>query len=276
MEINEIKEYCLSRYTPDMTEVHIVGSVDPSRDISYYYNVIETVRKSLPDYVAIKAFSAVEIFDMAKSAQKSIKEVLTDLSNLGVSAIPGGGAEIFDPEIRALICPDKCNAQEWLEVHRTAHSIGLRTNSTMLFGHLERREHRIRHLLALRELQDETNGFDAFIPLLFKTANNELSYIKEAEITEVLKTYAISRIVLDNVPHIKAYWPMLGRENSQLALLYGADDMDGTINDSTKIYSMAGSAEQKPVMTAGDLINMASKCGYVAVERDSFYNEIKK
>ena len=219
MEINEIKEYCLSRYTPDMTEVHIVGSVDPSRDISYYYNVIETVRKSLPDYVAIKAFSAVEIFDMAKSAQKSIKEVLTDLSNLGVSAIPGGGAEIFDPEIRALICPDKCNAQEWLEVHRTAHSIGLRTNSTMLFGHLEKREHRVRHLLQLRELQDETNGFDAFIPLLFKTANNELSYIKEAEITEVLKTYAISRIVLDNIPHIKAYWPMLGRENSQLALL---------------------------------------------------------
>ncbi len=276
MDIEEVKNYCLSKYTPDMSEIHIVGSVDPGRDFAYYCKIIETVRVLLPEYVTIKAFSAVEIDDMAVTSGLSIHKILTELKNRGVSALPGGGAEIFDKEVREQICPDKCNTQRWLEIHREAHKIGMRTNCTMLFGHLEKREHRIRHMITLRELQDETNGFDAFIPLLFKSANNQLSYLGEADIVEILKTYAISRLVLDNIPHIKAYWPMLGKQNSQLALLYGADDMDGTINDSTKIYSMAGSDEEKPVMSIEELIKYASECGYVAVERDSLYNEIKK
>lgn len=276
MELNEIKEYCLSKFTPGTTEVHIVGSVDPGRKIDYYFNLIDTVRKSLPKEVTIKAFSAVEIEDMAKSSGLSVKEVLIKFKELGVEAIPGGGAEIFDPEIRREICPDKCSAQKWLEIHETAHNLGIRTNATMLYGHIESREHRVRHLLQLRDLQDKTGGFDAFIPLLFKSANNQLSYIKEADITEILKTFAISRILLDNFPHIKSYWPMLGKEISQLTLLYGADDMDGTINDSTKIYSMAGSVEEKPVMTTIELSKMAAACGYETIERDSHYNELKK
>lgn len=276
MELNEIKEYCLSKYTPDMTEIHIVGSVDPERDFKYYCNIIETVRKSLPEYVTIKAFSAVEIDDMAVTSGKSIVEVLTELKKRGVAALPGGGAEIFDKQVRDIICPDKCSTERWLDIHRTAHKLGMRTNCTMLYGHIESRENRINHLLKLRELQDETGGFDAFIPLLFKSANNQLSHLGEVEIVEILKTYAISRLVLDNIPHIKAYWPMLGKQNSQLALLYGADDMDGTINDSTKIYSMAGSSEEKPMMSVSELEKMAKECGYTAIERDSSYNEIKK
>lgn len=276
MGLNEVEEYCLSKFTPDMTEIHIVGSVDPERDFEYYCNIVETVRKVLPEYVTIKAFSAVEIDDMAVASGKSIVEVLTELKRRGVSALPGGGAEIFDAEIREIICPDKCSTDRWLEIHREAHKLGMRTNCTMLFGHIEKRENRVTHLLKLRELQDETGGFDAFIPLLFKSANNQLSYLGEIEIVEILKTYAISRLVLDNIPHIKAYWPMLGKENSQLALLYGADDMDGTINDSTKIYSMAGSSEERPVMTIEELENSAKECGYIAIERDSSYNEIKK
>jgi aminodeoxyfutalosine synthase len=275
MELPGIREYCLSKLTPDITEIHIVGSVDPSRNLDYYYNLIETVRKSLPDTVAIKAFSAVEIDDMAVTSGKSIEEILRTFKALGVSALPGGGAEIFDEEIRRIICPDKCSSERWLDIHRTAHKLGLRTNCTMLFGHIESRAQRINHMQRLKELQDETGGFDAFIPLLFKPANNQMYFIREAEITEILKTFAIARIFLDNIPHLKAYWPMLGKEHSQLALLYGADDIDGTINDSTKIYSMAG-ADEKPVLTVQEIEKMASDCGYIATERDSLYNEIKK
>lgn len=276
LEIDDVKEYCLAKYKPDMTEIHIVGSVDPERDFEYYCNIVSTARKVLPKYVTIKAFSAVEIEDMALSSGLSTFEVLTELKTRGVGALPGGGAEIFDDEIRDQICPDKCSTERWLTIHKEAHKLGMRTNCTMLFGHLENREHRVKHLIKLRELQDETGGFDAFIPLLFKSANNQLSYLGEVDIIEILKTYAISRIVLDNIPHIKAYWPMLGKQNSQLALLYGADDMDGTINDSTKIYSMAGAEDENPVMTIDELEKMAIECGYIAIERDSSYNEIKK
>ncbi len=276
MSQEEVNEYCLEKFQDGMTEVHVVGSVHPQKDINYYFNVIETIRKALPPQVTIKAFSAVEIDDMCKSSGLEAKVVLQELQKRGVSALPGGGAEIFDPKVRSQICPDKADAKRWLEIHQSAHELGMRTNATMLFGHIESRENRIDHMLMLRELQDKTGGFDAFIPLLFKAANNSMSYLGEADTVEVLKTFAISRVVLDNIPHIKSYWPMLGKELCQLTLLYGADDIDGTINDSTKIYSMAGSKEQTPVMTSAHLEKIAWECKYVAVERDSFYNQIIK
>jgi aminodeoxyfutalosine synthase len=276
MTLEQAKDYCLAKYTPDITEVHIVGSVHPSKNLNYYYDLVEYVRKALPPAVTIKAFTAVELDDMAKKGALSTEELLTQMKNRGVKILPGGGAEIFSPHIRNKICPDKADAKRWLEIHETAHKLGFRSNSTMLFGHIESKEHRIDHMLMLRDLQDKTGGFDAFIPLLYKKANNNLGITKEADITEILKTFAISRIVLDNIPHIKAYWPMLGKEISQLALLYGADDIDGTINDSTKIYSMAGSKEQKPTLTVDEIERLAGECGFNAVERDSFYNIIPK
>lgn len=276
MSIDEVREYCISKYQPGMTEIHIVGSVDPQRDFSYYCKLVETVREVLPSEVTIKAFSAVEIDDMAVSSELSVREVLSELQSRGVSALPGGGAEIFSEKTRSQICPDKCSADRWLEIHRTAHSLGMRTNCTMLFGHLESLDERIEHLSRLRQLQDETGGFDAFIPLKFRATHNNLSHIGEASIIEVMKTFAISRLFLDNIKHIKSYWPMLGKELCQVSLLYGADDIDGTINDSTKIYSLAGAEEKNPGMSAQELVRLAAECGYNAVERDSFYNELSK
>lgn len=276
MSLDEIESYCKEKYTSRITEVHIVGSVHPSKEVSYYLNIIERVRKTLPSNVTIKAYSAVEIDDMCINSGESPYQLLSKLKSLGVSALPGGGAEIFDPKIRAQICPDKATGERWLEIHQTAHSLGIKSNATMLFGHIEGREERVDHLIKLRELQDKTGGFDAFIPLLFKSANNSLSHLGEVGVIEILKTFAISRMVLDNFGHIKSYWPMLGKELSQLALLYGADDIDGTINDSTKIYSMAGSSEQKPQLTVKEIERMALECGYIAKERDSFYNQVVK
>jgi aminodeoxyfutalosine synthase len=276
MSLETIKEYCREKFEPGMTEVHVVGSVHPSRDLDYYVSIIRILREELPDEVAIKAYSAVEIDDMSASSGKSILEVLKMLRDAGLSALPGGGAEIFEPGIRQKICADKCDGKRWLDIHKTAHKLGIRSNCTMLFGHIESRMDRIRHMIKLRELQDETGGFDAFIPLLFKVSGNEMSNLSELNIIEILKTFAVSRIVLDNIPHIKSYWPSLGREMCGLTLLYGADDMDGTINDSTRIFSMAGSDEQIPQMTRAELENIAREWGYRAVERDSFYNIIEK
>ncbi|MFA6334039.1 MAG: CofH family radical SAM protein [Bacteroidales bacterium] len=276
MSLDEVRSYCRQKYRKGTTEVHVVGSVYPEKGLDYYVSIIKIIREELPGEITIKAYSAVEIDDMSKYSEKSHEEVLTILKNAGVEALPGGGAEIFEPRVREQICPDKADAKTWLNIHRLAHKTGIRTNCTMLFGHIESREERVKHLLALRELQDETNGFDAFIPLLFKSNNNSLSYLGELDIIEILKTFAVSRIVLDNIPHIKSYWPMLGKELCQLSLLYGADDIDGTINDSTKIYSMAGSMEKNPGMTSSELRRMATACGYNAIERDSFYNEISK
>ncbi|GAB1472622.1 aminofutalosine synthase MqnE [Bacteroidota bacterium] len=274
MDFDQIREYCRRKYEKGMTEVHVVGSVHPSKDISYYLGIVDIIREEMPPEVTIKAYSAVEIDDMASNSGKPVSEVIEELKRRGVSAIPGGGAEIFENDVRKAICPDKAGSDRWLEIHKTAHKAGLRSNCTMLFGHIESRENRIDHLLALRELQDETGGFDAFIPLLYKSANNPMSYVGEIESIEILKTFAISRIVLDNIPHIKSYWPMLGRDLCQLTLLYGADDIDGTVNDSTRIYSMAGSDEANPAMTVEELRKLASGCGFEACERDSFYNEV--
>jgi aminodeoxyfutalosine synthase len=256
-----------------VTEVHIVGGVHPDYDVWYWGALIEKIKKYRPE-IHIKAFSAIEIDYMTKKAGLTIEEGLKVLKDFGLNSIPGGGAEIFDEELRKKICNEKPDAEKWLLIHETAHSLGIKSNATMLYGHLETYAHRIDHLNRLRKLQDQTNGFNCFIPLKFRQANNKMSNLGEVSIIEDLKNYAVSRLFLDNFPHIKAYWPMIGKETAQLALLFGVDDLDGTINDTTKIYSMAGSDEENPAMTTTQLSNLISQTGYKPVERDSNYNVI--
>ena len=280
LELEEIIPYCERKFEPGMTEIHIVGSVHPDRPFKYYEDLVwqvhqfrlahETESRS----IAIKAFTAVEIDDMCRFNHLDLEDCLWSLWDDGVDMMPGGGAEIFAPHVRRQICPDKCTGERWLEIHRTAHGMGIPTNCTMLFGHIESREDRIDHLLALRELQDETGGFNAFIPLQFKAARNSLSHLGEVPREEVLRTFAIARLALDNIPHIKAYWPMLGKGLALEAMAWGADDLDGTINDSTQIYALAGAEEQKPVLSADELRRLAAGAGWKAVERDSFYEII--
>jgi len=256
----------------DITEVHITGGVHPNWDFAYYRKMIAAIRDTFPN-LFIKAFSAVEIDVMAKKEKRAVEEILQSLKEAGLNALPGGGAEIFDAEIRKQICPEKLSGEEWLEIHHKAHKLGIPSNATILYAHIEKAEHRIAHLQKLRDMQDETRGFNAFIPLKFKAANNALSDLKEAAIVDDLKFFAISRIFLDNFSHIKAYWPMLGKENSSIALHFGVNDIDGTINDSTKIYSRAGQKE-KLSMTEKEIRELILHEGKTPVERDSLYNVI--
>ena len=193
----------------------------------------------------------------------------------GLDSISGGGAEIFHPEIREQICDDKVDAEGWLHIHETAHQIGMHSNATMLYGHIENYYHRIDHMRRLRELQDKTGGFNTFIPLKFRNKDNDMSYVSESSIVEDMKMYAVARIYLDNFPHLKAYWPMLGRQNAQLTLSFGVNDIDGTIDDTTKIYSMAGSEEKNPAMSTEELVNLIKQVKRIPVERDTLYNVIK-
>ena len=256
-----------------VTEVHIVGGVHPDHNLDYYCELIRRVKTILPN-VAVKAYTAIELSYMIRKAGLSTREGLQRLIDAGMDAIPGGGAEIFDEEVRSKICPDKGSTAEWFDVHRTAHQLGIKTNATMLYGHIESVEHRIDHLMRLRELQDATGGINAFIPLKYRNLNNSMSEIGEVPITDDLRTLAMSRLILDNVPHIKAYWVMYGKQTTEMALAFGADDVDGTIDDSTKIYSMAGAEDQRPKMSVEDMHRMVARAGFRAVERDTHYNEI--
>lgn len=258
-----------------VTEVHIVGGVHPEHDIYYYCDMIRRVRAILPQ-VAVKAFTAIELSYMIRKAGLTTEQGLRLLIDAGMEAIPGGGAEIFDESLRARICPDKGSTAEWFDVHRTAHRLGLKSNATMLYGHIESVEHRIDHLMRLRQLQDETGGLNAFIPLKYRNFGNSMSEIGEVSVVEDLRTLAMSRLILDNVPHIKAYWVMYGKQTTEMALAFGADDIDGTIDDSTKIYSMAGADDSRPRMSVEDMQAMAERAGFRAIERDTFYNEIEK
>ena len=259
----------------EVTEVHIVGGVHPNHDLHFYGKLIKEIKKILP-HIHIKAFTAIELNFMIRKAKMNLEEGLKTLKEYGLNSIPGGGAEIFDNKIRTQICADKGSAELWLKIHKTAHKVGIPSNATMLYGHIENYKHRIEHLSLLRKLQDETQGFNAFIPLKYRKENNNLIHIGEVSIIEDMRNFAVSRIFLDNFPHIKAYWPMLGKEEAALALFAGADDIDGTIDDTTKIYSMSGAEEQHPVMTVAEIIKIIKKTGYVPVERDSLYNELKK
>ncbi|MCS7296749.1 MAG: aminofutalosine synthase MqnE [Bacteroidia bacterium] len=256
-----------------VTEVHIVGGVHPKRGIEYYADIIRRIKRILP-HIHVKAFTAVELKVMCARSRMSYEEGLLALKEAGLDSLPGGGAEIFHPEIRKQICATKANTEEWLEIHRTAHRLGIPSNATMLYGHIERYEHRIHHMSLLRELQEESGGFNCFIPLKFRRENNALSHLKETSIIEDLKNYAVCRLYLHNIPHLKAYWPMIGRVAAQLSLSFGVDDLDGTIDDTTKIYSMAG-GEEHPAMSVQELEHLIISAGYTPQERDSLYRPIK-
>ncbi len=257
-----------------VTEVHIVGGVHPKMNMDYFKELIRKIKAHRPD-LHIKAFTAVELDYMFRKAKLSVDEGLKQLHDAGLQSLPGGGAEIFHPEIREQIAGDKVSGEGWLQIHEAAHQLGMHSNATMLYGHVEKYEHRIHHMRQLRDLQDKTNGFNTFIPLKFRNANNDMSDVKESTVIEDMRMYAIARIYLDNFPHLKAYWPMLGRQNAQLSLAFGVNDIDGTIDDSTKIYSMAGSEEQTPTMTTEQLVILIHQAKRTAVERDTLYNNIK-
>ncbi|NOT51196.1 MAG: aminofutalosine synthase MqnE [Chitinophagaceae bacterium] len=257
-----------------ITEVHIVGGVHPKMNLQFFADLLKAIKAHRPE-LHIKAFTAVEYDYMFRKAKMNVEEGLKFLIDAGLNSIPGGGAEIFHPEIREKICADKVDADGWLLIHETAHKLGIHSNATILYGHIEKYEHRIDHMRRLRELQDRTKGFNTFIPLKFRNKDNDMSYIHESSVVEDMKMYAIARIYLDNFPHLKAYWPMLGRQNAQLSLSFGVDDIDGTIDDTTKIYSMAGSEEQTPSMTTSELVALIRQVKREPVERDTLYNEIK-
>ncbi len=257
-----------------ITEVHIVGGVHPKMNLDFFAELLRAIKAHRPG-LHIKAFTAVEYDYMFRKAKMTVEEGLRFLIEAGLDSIPGGGAEIFHPEIRQQICADKVDAEGWLAIHETAHQLGLHSNATMLYGHIEKYEHRVDHMRRLRELQDRTGGFNTFIPLKFRNKDNDMSHIPESSITEDMKMYAIARIYLDNFPHLKAYWPMLGRQNAQLSLSFGVNDIDGTIDDTTKIYSMAGSEEQNPAMTTTQLVSLIRQAKRKPVERDTLYNIIR-
>lgn len=271
--LQEMMDIVRDQKESGITEIHIVGSVHPDRDLWFYTELLRSVKEIIP-HIHIKAFSAVEIDYMINKAGLTIEEGLQRLKDSGLGSIPGGGAEIFNPKIRNQICGKKSGSELWLKIHEAAHNTGIKSNATILYGHIENYADRIDHMNRLRNLQDKTNGFNAFIPLKYKSKNNSLSDIGEISHVEDLRNFAVSRVFLDNIPHIKAYWPMLGKDIAQIALSFGADDLDGTIKDSTRIYSMAGSII-KADMSETEITELIMGAGYIPVERDSLYNQVK-
>lgn len=269
--LEEIEDMCRRYVGKPVTEVHIVGGVHPKRGVDYYGEMIQRIKAILP-HIHVKGFTAVELKVMFARSKMTIEEGLLALKAYGLDSIPGGGAEIFHPEVREQICDTKASTDNWLTIHEKAHELGIPSNCTMLYGHIEKYEHRVHHMRLLRELQDRTGKFNTFIPLKFRNQNNDLSHILESSIIEDLKNYAVARLYLDNIPHIKAYWPMIGKATTQMSLSFGVDDVDGTIDDSTRIYSMAGSEEQTPVMSTLELIHLIQSAGFTPLERDSVYN----
>ena len=257
-----------------VTEVHIVGGVHPKLTLAFFLDLMRAIKAHRPE-LHIKAFTPVELDYMFRKAKVSIQEGMRLAHEAGLDSLPGGGAEIFHPDVRTIICDDKVDANGWLEIHQTAHELGMHSNATLLYGHIEKYEHRIDHLERVRQLQDQTKGFNTFIPLKFRNKDNAMHDVQESTMLEDLKMYAISRLYLDNFPHVKAYWPMLGRQVAQLTLSYGVNDIDGTIDDTTKIYSMAGSEEQNPAMTTLELVRLIKQAKRTPIERGTLYNVIQ-
>ena len=258
-----------------VTEVHIVGGVLPQYDLKFYTDLFSTIKKHRPE-LHVKALTPVEYHYIFKKAKVSYADGMAQMKAAGLDSMPGGGAEIFHPEIRDEIAGGKCSGEEWLSIHREWHKLGMRSNATMLYGHIENFSHRIHHLSELRKLQDETGGFQTFIPLKFRNKGNQMSHIAESTTIEDIRLYAISRLYLDNFDHIKAYWPMIGRQVAQMLLAFGVDDIDGTIDDTTKIYTMAGSEEQTPAMNTYELVQLIKQAGMEPIERDTLYNVVKE
>ncbi len=273
LSINQMVDLVKSYDGKPITEVHIVGGVHPKMNMAYFIELIQKIKAHRPG-LHVKAFTAVELDYMFRKAKLSNEEGLRQLQAAGLESLPGGGAEIFHPDIRNQIAADKVSGEGWLNIHETAHKLGMHSNATLLYGHIESFVHRIDHMRKLRDLQDRTGGFNTFIPLKFRNENNDMSYVPESSVAEDMRMYAISRIYLDNFPHLKAYWPMLGRQHAQLSLSFGVNDIDGTIDDSTKIYSMAGSEEQTPTITTTELVRLIKQAKRRPVERDTLYNEL--
>ena len=257
-----------------VTEVHIVGGVLPQYDLPFYQEFFRKIKAHRPE-LHVKALTPVEYHYIFKKAKVSYEEGMRLIQEAGVDSMPGGGAEIFHPEIREQIAADKCDGEQWLRIHEIWHGLGMRSNATMLYGHIEQYWHRVDHLDRLRQLQDKTGGFQTFIPLKFRNQDNQMSHLAESTTVEDLRNYAISRIYLDNFDHLKAYWPMIGRPVAQMSLSFGVDDLDGTIDDTTKIYSMAGSEEQHPSLSTQQLVEMIRRTGRRPVERDTLYNVVE-
>ncbi len=274
LSIDDMVDIVKSYDGKPVTEVHIVGGVHPKMNLVYFIELIKKIKAHRPE-LHVKAFTAVELDYMFRKAKVTPEEGMQILKDAGLQSLPGGGAEIFHPEIRSQIAGDKVDADGWLRIHEIAHELNISTNATMLYGSIEKFEHRVDHMRRLRDLQDKTNGFNTFIPLKFRNSNNDMSHVKESSLVEDMRLYAIARIYLDNFPHLKAYWPMLGRQNAQLSLSFGVNDIDGTIDDSTKIYSMAGSEEQTPTMTTEELVRLIKQANRTPVERDTLYNVIE-
>ncbi len=256
-----------------VTEVHIVGGVLPQYDLKFYTELFSRIHNYRPE-LHIKALTPVEYHYIFKKAKVNYEDGMKMIKDSGVGSLPGGGAEIFHPDVRKIIAGDKCTGEQWLQIHEIWHNLGMRSNATMLYGHIEKYEHRIDHFDKLRTLQDKTGGFQTFIPLKFRNKDNEMSHIAESTTVEDLKNYAVSRIYLDNFQHLKAYWPMIGRNTAQISLAFGVDDIDGTIDDTTKIYSMAGSEEQSPALSTEALVTMIRRVGRKPIERDTLYNVV--
>jgi aminodeoxyfutalosine synthase len=257
-----------------VTEVHIVGGVLPQYDMKFYADFFTAIKNHRPE-LHVKALTPVEYHYIFKKAKVGYAEGMAAMKAAGLDSLPGGGAEIFHPDIRQQIAADKCTGEQWLAIHEEWHKLGMRSNATMLYGHIEGFEHRIHHMEELRKLQDRTGGFQTFIPLKFRNQDNQMSHIPEVNVVEDLRNYAIARIYLDNFDHVKAYWPMISRSIAQLALSYGVDDVDGTIDDTTKIYSMAGSEEQTPAMSTKELVQLIKAVGRRPIERDTLYNVVR-
>lgn len=256
-----------------VTEVHIVGGVLPQYDVEFYSALFTAIKKHRPN-LHVKALTPVEYHYIFKKAKIDYATGMKLMKDAGLESIPGGGAEIFHPEIREQIAKDKCTGEQWLAIHEEWHKLGMRSNATMLYGHIEKFEHRIDHMERLRQLQDKTGGFQTFIPLKFRNQHNQMSHIAEVSVIEDLRNYAIARIYMDNFEHIKAYWAMISRETAQLSLNFGVDDIDGTLDDTTKIYSMAGAEEQNPAMSTQELVALIKQVGRKPIERDTLYNVV--
>ena len=272
MSVEDVKQKVRDRLDEPISEVHMVGGIHPDLPFEYYIELLKGIKEVKPE-MHIQAFTCVEIAHLAGLAGKSVEVTLELLCDAGLGSLPGGGAEVFSPRIRQITCEKKISGNEWLEITKIAHKQGLNTNATMLYGHIETIEERLEHLAALRKTQDETNGFLAFIPLAFHPKNTKMSDISRTTGMNDLKNIAVSRLFLDNFPHIKAYWVMIGPKMAQLALSFGADDMDGTVKEEV-ITHMAG-AETEQAIGSKTLVRLIKEAGRVPVERDTLYNNIE-
>lgn len=273
MTEEEITEQAHVAIQAGCTELHIVGGLHPEKDYPWYRNIISTVRAAAPK-LHIKAYTAVEIIRFTEMTGQPIDRILKDLKEAGLDSLPGGGAEIFDPEIRKKICPQKPDAQAWFNVHQAAHRLGLRSNATMLYGHVETKADRLDHLLRLRAFQDQSEGFQAFVPLSFHPGGTSLSHLEKTTCLDDLRTIAVSRLMLDNFDHIKAYWISLGVAVAQVAQSYGADDLDGTVFKE-QIHHEAG-AESPICLSVEEITRLVEETGHRAVERDTLYRGVRR